>query len=61
VDRHLGSAEFAQVVAEALALADRIGPRLGGDDEARGRRHFTVTARYEWMFWTPPGGWSVGR
>jgi thiaminase (transcriptional activator TenA) len=45
------SAEFAQVVAEALALADRVGPGLGGDDEARARRHFTVTSRYEWMFW----------
>jgi thiaminase (transcriptional activator TenA) len=45
------SAEFAQVVAEALALADRIGPRLGDDDEARARSHFVVTSRYEWMFW----------
>jgi thiaminase/transcriptional activator TenA len=45
------SAEFAQVVAEALALADRIGSRLSGDDEARARHHFTVTSRYEWMFW----------
>jgi len=44
-------AEFAQVVAEALALADRIGLRLGGDDEARARHHFTLTSRYEWMFW----------
>ena len=45
------SAAFGQVVAEALALADRIGSRLGGDDEARARHHFTLTARYEWMFW----------
>jgi hypothetical protein len=36
---------------EALALADRIGSRLGGDDEARARHHFTLTSRYEWMFW----------
>ena len=45
------SAEFAKVVAEALALADRIGSRLSSDDEARARHHFTVTSRYEWMFW----------
>src|SRR6266516_1182127 len=50
IDTYAGP-EFDQVVAEALALADRIGSRLGGDDEARAHHHFTVTARYEWMFW----------
>jgi hypothetical protein len=35
------------IVADALALADRIGSRLGGDAAARAHRHFTVTARYE--------------
>jgi thiaminase (transcriptional activator TenA) len=45
-----------------LALADRIGWRLSGDDEARARRHFTVTSRYEWMFWdaaSRPKKWPV--
>jgi thiaminase (transcriptional activator TenA) len=45
-----------------LALADRIGWPLSGDDEARARRHFTVTSRYEWMFWDAawrPKKWPV--
>jgi hypothetical protein len=44
-----GSAEFPPGFAEALALADRIGSRVGGD-EARAHRHFSVTSRYESMF-----------
>jgi hypothetical protein len=50
IDAHADAA-LAQVVAKALALADRIGSRLGGDDEARSRHHFTLTARYERMLW----------
>ena len=50
IDTYAG-AEFAQVVAEALALADRIGPQLSHHEEALARQHFAVTARYEWMFW----------
>jgi thiaminase (transcriptional activator TenA) len=50
IDTYAGD-EYAAVVAEALALADRIGPQLGPDDEARARQHFVTTARYEWMFW----------
>jgi thiaminase/transcriptional activator TenA len=46
-----GGTEFAAVVAEVLDLADRTGPLLAPDDEARARRHFVTTARYEWMFW----------
>lgn len=45
------SAEFAAVVAEVLALADRIGPALGADDAARSAQRFVATSRYEWMFW----------
>jgi thiaminase (transcriptional activator TenA) len=44
-------AEFPPGFAEAVALADRIGSRVCGDDEARARRHFSVTSRYESMFW----------
>jgi len=43
--------EYQAIVAEALALADEIGPTLSAADEARARRHFATTARYEWMFW----------
>jgi thiaminase/transcriptional activator TenA len=50
IDTYAGE-EFAAVVDEVLALADRIGPALGAVDEARARAHFATTARYEWMFW----------
>jgi thiaminase (transcriptional activator TenA) len=50
IDTYAGG-EFAAVVAEVLALADRVGARLGRDEEARARRHFAATSRYEWMFW----------
>ena len=50
IDSYAGE-EFAAVVAEVLAVADDIGPRLSADDELRAARHFAVTARYEWMFW----------
>jgi thiaminase/transcriptional activator TenA len=50
IDTYAGD-EYTAIVAEVLALADRIGPRLAPDDEARARQHFTMTARYEWMFW----------
>lgn len=43
--------EFAAVVAEVLALVDRVGPALSATEEARARAHFSATARYEWMFW----------
>lgn len=50
IDTYAGD-EYQAIVAEALALADRTGSRLGADDETRARRHFVTTARYEWMFW----------
>jgi thiaminase (transcriptional activator TenA) len=46
-----GGDEFGQVVREVLAVADRLGPRLGPDERALVHRHFRVTSRYEWMFW----------
>jgi thiaminase/transcriptional activator TenA len=45
-----GADEFAATVAEVLTVADRIGPALTVDDEARARGHFVATTRYEWMF-----------
>jgi len=49
IDTYAGE-EFAEVVAEVLALVERTGPTLGPADEARARAHFATTARYEWMF-----------
>ncbi|MEN3224800.1 thiaminase II [Mycolicibacterium porcinum] len=45
-----GGEEFAATVAEVLELTDRVGPTLGGADEAAARAHFVVTSKYEWMF-----------
>ena len=50
IDTYAGE-EFGAVVAEALSLADRVGAGLSATDDAQARRHFAVTARYEWMFW----------
>jgi thiaminase/transcriptional activator TenA len=50
IDTYAGD-EYAAIVAEALALADRTGARLAAEEETRARRHFVTTARYEWMFW----------
>jgi thiaminase/transcriptional activator TenA len=43
--------EFAAVVAEVLALADRIGPDLSETESSLARNHFCLTSQYEWMFW----------
>jgi thiaminase (transcriptional activator TenA) len=45
-----GGDDFANTVAEVLALTDRVGPTLTPADEAAARAHFANTARYEWMF-----------
>jgi thiaminase (transcriptional activator TenA) len=58
IDTYSGD-EYTAIVAEALAVADRIGPRLAPDDDARARQHFVTTARYEWMFWD--AGWRRER
>ena len=50
IDTYAGE-EFAAVVDQVLALADRVGPTLGTDDAQRAEQHFVATARYEWMFW----------
>ncbi|MDQ6838112.1 MAG: thiaminase II [Actinomycetota bacterium] len=50
IDTYAGQ-EFTAVVAEVLAVTDRVGPNLSTDEETRARGHFATTARYEWMFW----------
>ena len=46
-----GGDEFGDVVREALAVTDKLGPGLAPSERERVRRHFRVTSRYEWMFW----------
>ncbi len=44
-----GGDDYRSVVDAVLAVTDRIGAEP--TELARMRRHFVVTARYEWMFW----------
>jgi len=52
-------ADFAAAVTEVLSFADSVGPDLGAADDARARRHFAITSRYEWMFWD--AAWRLER
>ena len=46
-----GADEYGQVVAEVIAELDRVSLSLSDEENARVRRHFRTTSRYEWMFW----------
>ncbi|HEY1917320.1 MAG TPA: thiaminase II [Streptosporangiaceae bacterium] len=46
-----GGEEFGEVVREVLAAADKLGDGLSPAEHARGRQHFLISSRYEWMFW----------
>jgi thiaminase/transcriptional activator TenA len=46
-----GGEEFARIVADVLALVDRVGGRIAAAEQAAMRAHVLTTARYEWMFW----------
>jgi thiaminase/transcriptional activator TenA len=50
-----GGEEFGKIVADVLALVDRVGATVSAAEEAAMRRHVLTTARYEWMFWD--AGW----
>jgi thiaminase/transcriptional activator TenA len=50
IDAYAGE-EFAAIVAEVLAVVDRLEPTLSPAAEARMRGHVVTTSRYEWMFW----------
>ena len=50
-----GGEEFGKIVADVLALVDRVGERAGAAEQAVMREHVVTTARYEWMFWD--AGW----
>jgi thiaminase/transcriptional activator TenA len=46
-----GGEEFGRIVADVLALVDRVGESAGAAEQADMRAHVVTTARYEWMFW----------
>lgn len=54
-----GGDEFASVVAEVLAVADRAGAAAGAAERGRMTERFVTTSRYEWMFWD--AGWRRER
>lgn len=46
-----GGEEFGRIVADVLALVDRVGASAGAAEQAHMREHVVTTSRYEWMFW----------
>ena len=46
-----GASDFDEVVESVLTVADRVGEDLGPAERERCRQHFSMTSRYEWMFW----------
>ena len=46
-----GGEEFAKIVADVLALVDRVGEGAGAAEQAAMRERVIATSRYEWMFW----------
>jgi thiaminase/transcriptional activator TenA len=50
IDTYAGG-DYRDEVTAILELADQIGAKFEGAQEARARRHFETAARYEWMFW----------
>jgi thiaminase (transcriptional activator TenA) len=50
-----GGEEFGKLVADVLALVDRVGDAASGAEQASMRERVVTTSRYEWMFWD--AGW----
>ncbi len=50
-----GGEEFGEIVADVLALVDRVGESASAAQLAAMGAHVVTTARYEWMFWD--AGW----
>ncbi|HET8541714.1 MAG TPA: thiaminase II [Anaeromyxobacter sp.] len=46
-----GGEEFGRIVADVLALVDRVGAEVGAAEQAAMEEHVVTTSRYEWMFW----------
>lgn len=45
------SAQYADVVQQAIALVNRVAQTLTVDDQERVAEHFVMTSRFEYMFW----------
>lgn len=43
--------EYAVLVRDVIAEADRIGTAISGPERSTVARHYRTTSRYEWMFW----------
>jgi thiaminase/transcriptional activator TenA len=50
-----GGEEFGRIVADVLALVDRVGETASPAERAAMRERVVTTSRYEWMFWD--AGW----
>ncbi len=50
-----GGEEFGKIVADVLALVDRVGDTASAAEQATMRERVVTTSRYEWMFWD--AGW----
>jgi thiaminase/transcriptional activator TenA len=46
-----GGEEFGRIVADVLALVDRVGAAASAAEQAAMRERVVTTSRYEWMFW----------
>ena len=46
-----GGEEFGRIVADVLALVDRVGEVTSAAEQTLMREHAYTTSRYEWMFW----------
>ncbi|BDG05114.1 thiaminase II [Anaeromyxobacter oryzae] len=46
-----GGEAFGKIVADVLALVDRVGETAGVAEQAAMRERVVTTSRYEWMFW----------
>lgn len=46
-----GGEAFAKIVADVLALVDRVGEIASDAERSHMRKHVVTTSRYEWMFW----------
>ncbi len=46
-----GGEEYGQIVADVLAVVDRVGETTSAVEQAAMRERVVTTSRYEWMFW----------
>ncbi len=46
-----GGEEYGKIVADVLAVVDRVGETTSAAEQAAMRERVVTTSRYEWMFW----------